>query len=71
VINFPVLAHIAHNILAILAIPGASISVEHLFSSSEQTLSYSHSLLTAESVSKTVVAKELLKNSFSKGLNYL
>jgi len=68
VIDFPVLAHIACDILAI---PGVSISVERLFSSSKHTLSDTCSSLTAESASKTVVAKELLKKGFREGLNYL
>jgi hAT family C-terminal dimerisation region len=66
--DFPVLALIAQDILAI---PGVSISVERLFSSSKHTLSDSCSSLTAESASKTVVAKEWLKNGFSEGVNYL
>ena len=67
-LDFPVLAHIARDILAI---PGVSISVERLFSSSKQTLSDSRSSLTAQSASKTVVAKELLKKGFGESLNYL
>jgi hypothetical protein len=67
-IDFPVLARIARDILAI---PGVSISVERLFSSSKHTLSDARSSLTAESASKTVVAKELLKKGFGEGLNYL
>ena len=67
-IDFPVLACIARDILAI---PGVSISVERLFSSSKHTLSDARSSLTAESASKTIVAKELLKKGFREGLNYL
>ena len=52
-VNFPVLARIARDILAI---PGVSISVERLFSSSKHTLSDAHSAMTAESASKTVMA---------------
>jgi len=66
--HFPVLAWIAHNILTI---PGISISVEHLFSSSKQTRSDVQSSLSAKSASKTVVTKEWLKRGFSKGVNYL
>jgi hypothetical protein len=40
-VDFPVLACITHDILAI---PGVSISVEQLFSSSKHTLSDAHSL---------------------------
>ena len=57
-VDFPVLSRIAHDILAI---PGVSISVERLFSSSKHTLSDARSAMTAESASKTVVAKEWLK----------
>ena len=67
-VHFPVLARIARDILAI---PGVSISVERLFSSSKHTLSDSRSSLSAESASKTVVAKEWLKNGFGEGLDYL
>jgi hypothetical protein len=63
-----VLARIAHDILAI---PRVSISVKHLFSSSKHTLSDSRCLMTAESASKTVVAKEWLKNGFGEGVDYL
>ena len=62
------LARIAHDILAI---PGVSISVERLFSSSKHTLSDSRSSLTAESASKTVVAKEWLRRGFGAKVNYL
>ena len=67
-IDFPVLAHIAHDILAI---PGVSISVEQLFSGRKQTPSDSRSSLTAQLALKTVVAKELLKKGFGESLNYL
>jgi hypothetical protein len=63
-----VLAHIARDVLAI---PGVSISVERLFSSSKHTLSDSRSSLTAQSASKTVVVKEWLKKGFGDGVNYL
>ena len=66
--HFPVLAHIAHDILTIL---GVSISVKHLFSSSKHTLSDAWSSLSAESASKTVIAKEWLKRGFSEGVSYL
>jgi hypothetical protein len=66
--DFPVLAHIARDILAI---PGVSISVERLFPSSKHTLSDSQSSMTAESASKTVVVKEWLKKGFGDGVNYL
>ena len=67
-LDFPVLARIARDVLAI---PGVSISVERLFSSSKQTLSDARSSLTTQSASKTVVAKELVKKGFGEGLNYL
>jgi hypothetical protein len=67
-IDFPVLARIARDILAI---PGVSISVERLFSSSKHTLSDSRSSLTAESASKTVIAKEWLKKGLGEGVDYL
>lgn len=62
------LARIARDILAI---PGVSISVERLFSSSKHTLSDTRSSLSAKSASKTVVAKEWLKKGFGNGVNYL
>jgi len=67
-VDFPVLALIARDILAI---PGVSISVERLFSSSKHTLSDARSAMTAESASKTVVAKEWLKKGLGVGINYL
>jgi len=66
--NYPVLAHIARDILAT---PGVSISVECLFSSSKHTLSDMRSSLTAVSASKTVVVKEWLKKGFGSDVNYL
>jgi len=63
-----VLARIAHDVLAI---SGVSILVEWLFSSSKHTLSDLCSSLTAESASKTVVAKEWLKKGFGAEVNYL
>jgi hypothetical protein len=67
-VDFPVLACIARDILAI---PGVSISVERLFSSSKHTLSDARSAMTAESPSMTVVAKEWLKKGLGVGINYL
>jgi hypothetical protein len=57
--DFPILTLIAWDILAI---PGVSISVERLFSSSKHALSDS---MTAESASKTV-AEEWLKNGLGE-----
>src|SRR5271168_3406787 len=62
------MGHIARDILAI---PGVSISVEWLFSSSEHTLSDTCSSLTAVSALKTVVVKEWLKKGFGEDVNYL
>jgi hypothetical protein len=66
--DFPVLSRIACDILAI---PGVSISVERLFSSSKHTMADSQSSMTATSASKTVVAKEWLKQGRGNGINYL
>ena len=66
-IDFPVLTCIACDILAI---PGVRISVEQLFLSSKHVLSNAHSAMTAESASRTVVAKEWLKKGFGVGINY-
>jgi hypothetical protein len=66
--DFPILSLIARDILAI---PGVSISVERLFSSSKHTLSDSRSSMTAASASKTVVAKEWLKQGLGNGIDYL
>jgi uncharacterized protein (DUF427 family) len=54
----------------VLAIPGVSIAVEHLFSSSKHTISGSQSSMVAVTVSATVVAKELLKAGFGEGRGY-
>jgi hypothetical protein len=66
--DYPILACIARDILAI---PGISISVERLFSSSKHTLSDTRSSLTAMSASKTVVMKEWLKKGFGADVNNL
>ena len=66
--DYPVLSRIAQDVLAI---PGVSISVEWLFSSSEHTLSDTCSSLTAVSALKTVVVKEWLKKGFGEDVNYL
>lgn len=66
--EFPIISLIARDVLAI---PGVSISVERLFSSSKHTLSDSRSSLTAESSSKAVVSKEWLKAGLGENLNYL
>jgi hypothetical protein len=66
--DFPVLALIARDVLAI---PGVSISVEQLFSSSKHTLSDARSSMTAESTSKTITAKEWLKKGFGHEVHYL
>ncbi|KAJ7720756.1 hypothetical protein DFH07DRAFT_760713, partial [Mycena maculata] len=50
----------------ILAIPGVSISVEHLFSSVKHTLSDARSSMTAETAAVDIVTKEWLKS----GLDY-
>ena len=68
VVDFPVLTCIVCDVLAI---PGVSISVERLFSSGKHMLSDSCSAMTAESASKTVVAKEWLKKGLRVGINYL
>jgi hypothetical protein len=66
--EFPILSRIARDVLAI---PGVSISVERLFSSSKHTLSDSQSSLTASTASKMVVAKEWLKQGLRNGVEYL
>jgi hypothetical protein len=66
--EFPILSRIARDILAI---PGVSISVERLFSSSKHTLSDLQSSMMASSASKTVVAKEWLKQGLGNGVEYL
>jgi hypothetical protein len=55
----------------ILAIPGVSISVERLFSSSKHTLSDARSSMMAESASKTITTKEWLKKGFGYEVHYL
>ncbi|KII89944.1 hypothetical protein PLICRDRAFT_107806, partial [Plicaturopsis crispa FD-325 SS-3] len=66
--DFPVLSRIARDILAI---PGVSVSVERLFSSSKHTLTDSRSSMGVESASKTILTKEWLKKGFGEGLHYL
>ncbi|KIK74552.1 hypothetical protein PAXRUDRAFT_19762 [Paxillus rubicundulus Ve08.2h10] len=66
--TFPVLLHIARDILAI---PAVSVSVEQLFSSSKHTLSDSRSSLTAESASLMVISKEWLKLGYGNRIDYL
>jgi len=66
--EFPVLSRIARDILAI---PGVSISVERLFSSSNHTLSDTRSSMTAESASKTGVVKKWLKKGLGEGIDFL
>ncbi|GBE89868.1 hypothetical protein SCP_1701940 [Sparassis crispa] len=66
--TFPILSRIARDILAI---PGVSIAVERLFSSSKHTLSDVRSSLVALSGSKTMVSKERLKRGLGANLPYL
>jgi len=66
--DYPILAHMARDILDI---PGVSISVEWLFSSSKHTLSNAHSSMMVESTSKTITAKEWLKKGFGYEVHYL
>ncbi|KAJ6551542.1 hypothetical protein B0H19DRAFT_1073230 [Mycena capillaripes] len=49
-----------------LAIPGVSIAVEHLFSSSKHTMSDARLSMAAAIISVTVVAKELLNTGFGQ-----
>lgn len=65
---FPVLARIARDVLAI---PGVSVSVERLFSSSKHTMSDTRSSLLASSASKTVVSKHWLKRGLGADIHYL
>jgi hypothetical protein len=51
--------------------PGVSISVECLFSSSKHTLSNTRSYMTMESASKTIIVKEWLKKVLGKGVDFL
>ncbi|KAF7371504.1 HAT family dimerization protein [Mycena venus] len=67
-IHFPILSCIARDVLAI---PGVSIAVERLFSSSKHTMSDARSSMVAATASATVVAEQLLKAGFGEGLDYL
>ncbi|KAJ7696265.1 hypothetical protein B0H17DRAFT_883350, partial [Mycena rosella] len=69
-IHFPIPSSIACNILCI---PGVSIAVECLFSSSKHTLAKSDAQLfmAASTASSTVVTKELSSLGFRDGLDYL
>ncbi|KAJ7349646.1 hypothetical protein DFH08DRAFT_617137, partial [Mycena albidolilacea] len=55
----------------ILAIPGVSISIEHLLSSVKHTLSDARSSMTAETVSVDIVTKEWSKSGLGQGINYV
>jgi hAT family C-terminal dimerisation region len=57
--------------VCILTIPGISISVERLFSSSKHTLSNTRSSMTVESALKTITTKEWLKKGFGYEVHYL
>lgn len=59
---------IAHDILSI---PGVSVSIEQLFSSSRHTMSDSRSSMTADMALKAVVTKERLKKGLGEGVKYL
>ncbi|KAL4256202.1 Ribonuclease H-like superfamily protein [Pleurotus pulmonarius] len=65
---FPILSRIARDILAI---PGVSVSVERLFSSSKHTVSDTRSSLHAISASKSIVTKDWLKRGLGDGVAYL
>lgn len=66
--EFPVLARIARDILAI---PGVSVAVERLFSHCRKTLTEARSSLAADSSAKTVVCKDLLKLGLGDKISYL
>ncbi|KAJ7740482.1 hypothetical protein DFH07DRAFT_751685, partial [Mycena maculata] len=55
----------------ILAIPGVSISVKHLFSSVKHILLDAHSSMTAETAAVDIVTKEWLKSEldYTKFIN--
>jgi hypothetical protein len=63
-----VLSRIARDILCI---PGVSVSVERLFSSSKVTLSDPRSSMSADTASKSIVTKERLKKALGEGIEYL
>ncbi|KIJ07766.1 hypothetical protein PAXINDRAFT_89869, partial [Paxillus involutus ATCC 200175] len=66
--QFPMLSQITRDVLAI---PGVSVSVERLFSSTKHTLTDSRSCMTATTASRTVVTKEWLKKGLGEGIDYL
>lgn len=66
--KFTRLDSIARDILAIL---GASVPVERLFSSSGLTLRDNCARMTAVTAGKTVIAKEWLKCGLGDGINHL
>jgi hypothetical protein len=67
-IHFPILSRIARDVLAI---PGVSIAVERLFSSSKHTMVDARSSMAASTASSTIVMKELLNADFGEGVDYL
>jgi hypothetical protein len=54
----------------ILAIPGVSISVEHLFPSLKHTLSDAWSSMTVQTASMDIVTKQWLKLGLAERVNY-
>jgi hypothetical protein len=69
--NEGTLKYMTHVVQDILAIPGVSVSVEHLFSSVKHTLSDAGSSMTAETMSVDVVTKEWLNSGLGQGVNYM
>ncbi|KAF8580555.1 hypothetical protein K439DRAFT_1356681, partial [Ramaria rubella] len=67
-IHYKVISHITRDILCI---PGVSISVEHLFSSSKATICDARCSMTATTALKTVVVKERLRRGLGENIDYL
>ncbi|KIP09367.1 hypothetical protein PHLGIDRAFT_67779, partial [Phlebiopsis gigantea 11061_1 CR5-6] len=65
---FVVLKCVARDVLAI---PGVSVSVERLFSQCKLTLSDQRSSMSAETASRTILAKEWLKRGLGDDVEYL
>ncbi len=65
---FPILSRIAHDVLAI---PGVSIGVEHLFSSCRHTLTDPRASMSPITASMTIISKEWLKRGLGDDIDYL
>jgi hypothetical protein len=67
--NLGMLKYMGYVVRDIIAIPGVSVTIEHLFLSLRHTLSDTRSSMTAETASMDIVTKEWLKLGLAEGMN--